>query len=341
MPTTYAAPADRDAPRIPAIQRRGGEVRAFLRRAAAFVGIGLVLYLGLYAAAERLARDNALRNRFFVVNTAPRESYDFVVLGASHAAVLDYRDMNARLEEMTGRSVLNLATVGGGVLPNRLLLDYFFAEHDAGAVVYVLDSFAFYSSDWNEDRLDDTALFARAPWDPTLARLLLREPAARKAALGYISGFSKINDRDRFEPDLFAAETSAFDRAYRPIAQIDRQRMEYLYPAELNETTLLASPYLAQFEELVRDVRARGARFIVVRPPIPERIRRTIPFEAHFDQTIRALVARNGAELHDFSRVNDDPELFHDSDHLNQAGVLRFFENHFRYVLTGAGPGAR
>ena len=107
----------------------------FLRRAAVFVGVGVALYVGLYAWAEWLVYQRADRNRFFMVRTAPSRQYDHVILGASHAAVFDFGDMNRRLEERTGARILNLAVVGGGVAVNRLLLDYFLTAHQTGAIV--------------------------------------------------------------------------------------------------------------------------------------------------------------------------------------------------------------
>ena len=101
------------------------EARAFLRGAAGFVAIGLLLYVALYAAAEWLVYQRADRNRFFMVRTAPSVEYDDVILGASHAAVFDFDQMNRRLEELTGARILNLAVVGAGVRVNRVLLDYF------------------------------------------------------------------------------------------------------------------------------------------------------------------------------------------------------------------------
>ena len=142
-------------------------------------------------------------------------------------------------------------------------------------------------------RVGDVELYRRAPWDPALAALLLREPAAREAALGYISGFTKINNPGRFQPDVFEAEGSRFDRSYRPIAQIDRQRIEFLYPEETGAAVLEDSPYLDDFEELIQEVRARGSRFIVVRPPVPQRIYEMLPGEA--------ARAQRPASLHPFS----------------------------------------
>ena len=308
-------------------------VRAFSRSAASFVALGLMLFVGIFLASEWLVYERAQRNRFFAVKTAPLVQSDFVILGASHAAVFDYRDMNARLEEMTGAEILNLATVGGGITVNRLLLEYFFLEHETDAVVYVLDSFGFYSDAWNEERLRDRELYARAPWDPRLGLLLLRHPGARSMALDYMLGFSKVNNPQRFAPDVFEAEASRFDRVYRAIPQIDRQRIRFLYPGEIDESTLLDSPYLADFEDLIRYVQARGSRFIVVRPPIPERVYSELLWESTFDETIRAIVESHGAEFHDFSRVANEPEFFYDTDHLNESGVLNFFERYFSDVL--------
>src|SRR5688572_7432826 len=100
-----ASPDDRRGDGGPA----NSEVAGFLRHAALFVLVGLVIYGGLYAASEQLVHRYAQRNRFYMVQTAPHRSYDHVLLGASHAAVFDYQDMNARLEQMTGSRILNLS----------------------------------------------------------------------------------------------------------------------------------------------------------------------------------------------------------------------------------------
>lgn len=328
------APADGVAPRT------GAEVRAFLRRAGLFLGIGVIFYLALYGVAESLVQRNTVRNRFFAIQSASIPKYDFVILGASHAAVLDYREMNARLEERLGARVLNLSTVGAGISVNRLLLDYFFEKSASDAVVYILDSFAFYSPQWNEERLKDVELYRRAGWDPGLARLLFREPATRSVALSYLLGFFKINDPNRFEPDLFEAEGSRFERVYRPIPQLDRQRLEYLYPAGLASAPLAENAYLRALEEMIREVRERDLRMIVIRPPLPERVRAAIPQEAEFDRVLQPLVMANGAEYFDFSMVNNDPEFFYDSDHLNLVGVERFIEDHLSRALLRSGSAA-
>jgi hypothetical protein len=310
------------------------EGRRFARRAAVFVLVGLVLYAGLYAASEWLVGQHAFRNRFHMVQTAPHPAYDHVILGASRAAALDYRDMNARLEEMTGSRIINLSTLGGGVTVNRFLLDYFLATRRTSSIVYVLDSFAFHSPQWNEERLGAAELYLRAGWDPALAWRMLREPATRRAAIGYTSGFIKINNQERFAPDVPAVEGAAFDRVYRPVPQIDRQRIEYLYAGVDESTDPGRQPYLEQFEEMILEARSRGIHFTVVRAPVPERFLQMVPGEAEFDRQLEAMLARYRVELHDLRREGNEPEHFYDSDHLNRAGVLALFENHLARLLV-------
>jgi hypothetical protein len=311
----------------------GSEARSFLRTAAAFAAIGLVLYLGLYAAAEWLVYQRADRNRFFMVRTAPPIEYGHVILGASHAAVFDFDDMNRRLEEMTGTRIMNLAVVGGGVAVNRLLVDYFLAAHRTASLVYIVDSFAFYSPEWNERRLEDARLFQRAPFDPSLARLLVRNKAPWPVTLDYVTGFSKINNPDRFGSDR-PAEAARFDRRYRPVEQIDRQRIAYLYPAAMDdEAQRHLQRYLADFELLVANARRRGLRVVLIRPPLPPRTRALMPDETAFDAALTMLAGRTGAELHDLSAAIEDPAMYFDTDHLNRTGVMELFERHLVGIL--------
>lgn len=295
---------------------------------ARFTAFGLLLYVALYAASEALVLKYGNRNRFFAIAAAPPSHYKYIVLGASHAGVLDYRDMNLRLEQAVGGPVLNLSNVGAGPVVNRLLLVYSASRHIADAVLYIVDSFAFYKPEWNEERLGDSRLFVRAPFDPTLARLLFASPAPWMTTLQYVTGFAKINNHDRFEPDVREEEGSRFDRRYRPVAQIDRQRLEYLYPAQIDAAARQQRDrYLAELRSTIEEVQQRGGQFIAVRPPIPDRVRKTLPSEDDFEVALAAVLTPLHVDLLDFSRVDNKDEYFYDTDHLNQTGTLRWIEH--------------
>jgi hypothetical protein len=309
----------------------------FWRNAAIFAGIAVLIYIALYAAAEIHLRNTGEKNRLYMISTAPLEHYDYVILGASHAMPFDFDDANRKLEEATGADIINLSTEGAGILPNRLMLDYFLREHSADKVVYILDSFAFYQSTWNEDRLSDAGLFNRAPFDLDLAWTLWKYPWARPMLGPWISGFTKINNADRFERDLPEME-GKFDNTYNlrvrqdgRLQQLDRQRLEYLYPAEVDQDAL--ARYLAEFEALVEMIQAAGMEMIVVKPPLPPEVIANIPNEAAFDERIGALLAEHGITVHDFTAVTNQAGFFLDTDHLNRAGVTAFNEAHFAPLL--------
>ncbi len=325
----YAEPTE-SKPQV-AATRSSSEFRTFFKNGTLFVLIGIMLYLVVYGAAEQLVYQTTTRNRFFVVKTAPRQSYDFVILGASHAVVFDYEDMNAQLEDMTGSKIINLANVGAGIVPNQLLLDYFLAAHETDAVVYFVDSFAFYSPQWNEERVLDTQLYQRAPFDVALAALLFANPDTRPVALDYAVGFSKINNAERFKPDISDDEAMRFTKTYRPVKQIDTQRLDYLYPKPPDPQQL--TQYMARFERFIQDAQARGIRVIVVKPPVPERWYKMLPNETQFDAALCAVLERHGVEFHDFSLVANDEKYFYNTDHLNRAGVLNFFQGYLKDVL--------
>jgi hypothetical protein len=300
----------------------GAASAARLRRLILFVLIGMLLYLCLYGVSEMLVFHYGQRNRFFMIRTAPLQHYDYVIVGASHAMPFDFEDINHRLEVASGAHIINLSIEGGGVLPAQLLVDYFLAGHSTRNVLYFLDSFAFQSPKWNEARLADAGVFARAPFDPALVATLYHYPWARTNLLNYLSGFSKINSPDRFAPDVTEAEARNFHTSYRPIVYIDRQRVQYLYPANPDPATL--QRYRRAFIEFSQYLRERGIRLIVVRPPIPKRISGLIPGEAEFAKNLDELARQEGIVYRDFSGAVTDDALYYNSDHLNRDGVLKF-----------------
>ncbi len=297
-----------------------------------FLLIGLALYAALYLWAESVVRDGGERNRFFMIASTAPGQFDTVILGASHAMPLGYADFNDRLEAASGGRVMNLAIEGAGVVPNRLVLDYFFTRHKTKQVAFFVDSFAFYSPQWNEDRLDD-ALVARAPFDPALVEILWRYPWARRLILPYASGFTKINNQRRFESDRSEAELTKFEKTYRPIPQIDRQRIAYLYPETLSETEF--QRYLRELGGLADLAAARGATLLLVKPPTPPRYREALPDEPAFDAAIASFAASRGLVYRDFSALLPDDANYYDTDHMNAVGVAGFIDGGFAALLRG------
>ena len=122
---------------------------------------------------------------------------------------------------------------------------------------------------WNEDRFADAKLIRGTPFAPALARRLgnyvRRDGVDPRALLDYLSGFSKINNRDRFQRDVWEGEAQ-FDRVFRSSATAVAQRIAYLYPDA--KTPELCARYLKQFSGLIATAREQGIRVIAVKLPI-------------------------------------------------------------------------
>lgn len=312
--TTRAAPAT--APIEPTA------ARPFLRAAAGFVLIGLLLYALIVVVAEVRVRATGERNPFFQIATLPPEAADVIVLGASHAMPLGFEGIDAALEQASGRSVTTLAIEGGGIVPNAVILDALLRRTAPRTVVYALDTFAFLSPQWNEDRIADTELLARAPYDPAILSALLAEPAARPALPAWLSGFDKANRLFGAGPDRSEAELTKFDRTYRPNDRIDDQRVAYLFP-DAPEAVLASN--LSRFEDLARAAQATGAQFTILLMPAPPRYTTRLP-AAHDNVMagIRDIAARNDLPIVDHTGLLQDDANYYDTDHLNRTGATAY-----------------
>lgn len=317
-------------------------IRTGLRTATAvrFVAIGLLLYALLFAGSEWLARRNGHMNPIYKIETAQYVEHDWVILGASHAMPLDFDGFNEAMQAATELRIINLAGPGTGPLYNRFVLKHFFRGHRARHILYVADSFAFGSPQWNEERLADPKLLGRTPFSialvASLARYTLREGIDPRALLDYATGFSKINNRDRFRRDVWDGEAT-FDRVFKPSANADRKRVEYLYP-EVGDMAASSTRYLGELADLIEFARERGADVTVIKPPLPSRFRKLLIGEAEFDGKLTAVAVSGGASVLDLSESMDDPRFYSDTDHLNRAGAGEFFQKHLKGILLPDRP---
>lgn len=305
--------------------------------AVLFIALGLALYAGLYCAAERLMLHTGRSNPFFKIATMQDSPVDWVILGASHAMPLDFADFNAQMQGATGLRILNLAAPGTGPLYNRFVLDRFLRTRRTKNVLYVVDAFAFYSRSWNEERFADAKLLRRTPLEPAIAALfsdyVRHEGVDPRALLDYVAGFSKINNRERFQRDVWEGEAQ-FERVYRPSASAVKKRIAYLYPDKTAAAAL--NRYLETFSTLIATARRAGAGVVVIKMPTPAQYRSQLPDEAAFDLALARLLAAGEVQYRDFSRAIDEPQFYFDSDHLNRDGLTQFFARDLKPILASA-----
>ena len=289
-------------------------------RIAAFLGIGLALYLALLLAAGTHVRTGAEGNPFLTIQRA-EPAQDWLILGSSHALPLSFGSSEARIEADTGTRILNLAVVGSGPFVWHLVAARFFGTHRAERVLIVVDGFAFRDRRWNAPRPGDRDLLPATPRDRATASVWV-QAVARGLPLGiladYLTGFSTINGwlQPRSGDWIGAA---GFERAPRPSDAADRARIAYLYPGPADpQATERAWGELAALVDLAR---AMGAEPVLLRPPLPERFRRLLPDEGDFSARLARFATERAIPLHDMSDLLPESRFYFDPDHLNRAGV--------------------
>lgn len=295
------------------------------RRILAFLSVGALLYAALFLWSDATLRQHGRQNPFLRIASAP-ERVDWIILGASHALPLGFADMPEVLRDRTGQGTLTLAVTGGGPFLMRVIAERWFADHQARGVLIVLDSFAFADRRWNEDRLADSDVLPKIPADrATVATLWAAVPRglAWQTWVAYASGFARINDRTRFAPDSWEAEAK-FDTSPRPNAAATKARIAFLYPGPPDPAAMGRG--LQDLQALIQLAQARGARVVIVRPPLPEPFRQALPALPEFEARLAALAADAGVPIRDFSTALPEARTYFDADHLNRTGVLRWLD---------------
>ena len=230
------------------------------------------------------------------------KAFDWVILGASHAMPLDFADFNG---VDAGAKPASRSSIWLRPAPARSTIAScwrrFCAITPRKNVLYIADSFAFYSRTWNEERFGDAKLLRATPFDPATAWLLLQysrsDGVDPRALADYITGFSKINNRDRFQKDIWEGELQ-FDRVYRPSATATKSRIAYLFPDSGREAAL--SRYMAEFAKLLELAERRHIRVVVIKMPTPGQFRAQLPNEPAFDAAMAAAIENQRGRLQRF-----------------------------------------
>ena len=97
-----------------------------------------------------------------------------------------------------------------------------------------------------------------------LLRYCWRDGVDPRSLLDYLTGFSKINNRDRFQKDVWEGEPQ-FDRVYRSSASAIKSRISYLFPSSDREAAM--ARYIAQFGKLFDTASQQNVRVAVVENP--------------------------------------------------------------------------
>lgn len=302
--------------------------------AAAFLALAALFYLCLFAFAEWHLSKSETHNPMLRIKAMTASSQGWIVLGASHALPLGFKDMEPLIEARTARSLLNLAVKGGGPFVMRLVAERYFHDHRAAAVLIVVDGFGFASRRWNEDRMADSDMLPRVPLDAATFAVFARAIPrfSPQLLVDYASGFSKINAVTGLSADTWSGEERFDESRKKASATADAERVAYLYPAD----AALQDRYFDDLAATMALARRAGARVVILRPPLPAAFVARLPFEAEFYARLSDLAQVEGAEMADFAAALPEQRFYFDSDHLNRQGVEAWLDLGLAALLSGA-----
>lgn len=303
----------------------------FLRKAGLLLLANALLYLALAAWGARDEAGLQPWDREAVLPFIPENrAVELVLLGSSHARVFTSYQNERRVEEILGHDVLNLAKPALGVVPNKILLDYFYSRgNKAKRVVYLLDYFAMFDARWNEDSVHLASL---EPFRWDFLFHLIRGPASLPVLTVYLREAVRRVAAAR-------PEAATIDLVYYPNYSSlgARQVVDHWFPHGLSKQQFLARE--RSVLDLARSVRARGGQMYFFLPG------------AHFSlnieedsgrYTLPALLKRlreeEGAEGYDCGRAMRSLVYFRDADHFNTPGVVYFAGKLMAPALRGV-PG--
>lgn len=265
--------------------------------------------------------------------------FGFVFLGSSHARVLSGSEaIQAEVEQALGGRAMNLGVSGGGVLPALVYLNLFYERgNTADTVLYVVDAWALYRREWNENN----PFYEVEPFSLSLVRQLLAQGYTPKQILYYL--------KRKVDPLRLIAEP--FKKTFagimeRSLETVDRKtadsRLWGLYGYMGNDGKEFAA-YVARYvagaryarlvgklREVVALARTHGSRvFMVIPPTLFEDDCGLDPLR----ELLKEMNRTEGVGFLDCSGAMPDPRDYYHVDHLNRRGVAFFTRRLLRPAL--------
>jgi len=282
-----------------------------------FVKVGIFLVFTIAISCLPLSiSENKLGNGETETNLPvilKNKSYDFVLLGSSHARIFSRAENHNEFEKLLQRSFINLSQGGNreSLKNQKTYLSYFYQRGNTNRVtVYFLDPFIFY----RRELLSNPHIFDHEPFRlDFLYTLLTSGDYNWKTTTSYLFA---MNQYKTMSPTQIKQSTAS--------AQIIQSRMKSLY---LNPIDTDNFRFINEVNELSLN---HGAKLVVIIPPT------LFPKHKQAEEVKKELVKLQKTEhfaLFDFSEVMKDPKYFLDSDHLNNIGIERFVQRYLRPIL--------
>lgn len=301
-------------------------MKKFWIRALFFVAINAFIALAILLYSQRDCGYNNINSESFLFIIQADRHYDLLMLGASHGRVFSARNNHIAVEHALEKNFLNLSKTAGGLLPEKLYLDYFYKKgNKAKQLIYILDPFVFYSDYWNERSyfLEDE------PFKIDFFILAVKNNLRKEVLLNYF--------RSKFTPFwVVGRKYQKIEPETEPLVAVDseavKKRIDVLYPSVIGQGPLSINlRYFELLSNIITQAKQNGAVVTLIFPPT---LLGDLPGRDEVKRQISDVLDKKYEfDFYDFSDAIKEPKYFMDHDHLNRNGVLFFTESFLKPIL--------
>lgn len=300
-------------------------MKRFLIKISLLVGINVAIALIIMTVIDARRSFQQWETDSILYVTPKNESYDFVSLGTSRGRVFsEFKDNHDFVVRELGMKFLNLAiSFGGGILPEKMFLKYFFDRgNHTKAVVFFLDPFMMFSDGSNKYH----RFVYYEPFRPRFLLELFRNGIPIQRIITYV--------RSKFGSYWFVRGPVVKERDPRVAqrkdtdAEMKLKRMDSLYPEGLDRD--IFKGYCEDLVEILGMAKNHGARMIIIFAPTllgPE------PGARWVTEFLDTCKSRYEFEVYDYTDLIQDYGYFADHDHLNSRGFEFFVKQYLEPIL--------
>lgn len=295
----------------------------FLAKLALFVGVNIGLQILVLALVQSRYRFRDWETESVLLTIPKKEHFDLVFLGSSHGRIFSRDHNHQRVEAILGRRFLNLSKGGGGgVIPERIYLSYFFDRgNTADEIVYFIDGWSLASRKWNEGLY----FLADEPFRLDILPKLLANGISLRVLLSYY--------KSKFVSSWFQQKAGGRDSDDAVVQnfgpQTVRKHIEGMYLDGFDESVF--NRYALELEKTLLLSKARGANLVFV---VPATLLGREPGTDALNALLRRLRERHGTAFYDLSDSIHEPAYYSDPHHLNTNGVAKFTRDFLRPALA-------
>lgn len=128
-------------------------MRSFLLKVIAFLAVNFLVYMAVVSIPQIRYSfpNNATESN--LLSMTKNTGYDLLFMGTSHARIFSRSKNDEIVEKILSKKMFNISKGGGhgGIFPEYLFLSRFYEEkNSAKDILYFIDPWTFYSSQWNE-----------------------------------------------------------------------------------------------------------------------------------------------------------------------------------------------